>query len=110
VEPGGIVTEMAFHGTVDAGYLPTSYHFEYYATTGYGTSVPVPDATAGSGGTPVPVTQQISGLRQGTYHFRLVASNAAGTTASRDAGFMVGLPPGAVTPGGPHLAPQRPPA
>lgn len=77
------------HGTVNAGDLPTSYHFEYGTTTSYGSSVPVPAASAGSGSTPQPVDQGIGGLRPGTtYHFRLVAVNAAGTQESADGMFV----------------------
>ncbi len=94
--PGATATTYdaaTLHGLVNAGYLPTSYHFEWGTTTSYGSSMPVPGASAGSGATPQPVAQQISGLRPGTtYHFRLVAANAAGTTASADG--IVTMPAG----------------
>jgi hypothetical protein len=43
-------------GTVNADGSSTSYHFDYGPTTSYGASVPEPDASAGSGSTPQPVT------------------------------------------------------
>jgi NHL repeat len=75
-------------GEVNPNSLPTTYHFEYGTTTGYGTSVPVPDASAGDEGAFVTVTQQISNLAPGTvYHYRLVATNSAGTTPGEDRMF-----------------------
>lgn len=74
---------------------PTTYHFQYGTTTGYGSVVPVPDANAGSGSTPQSVSQGISGLQQGTtYHFRLVASNKYGTSYGGDASFATAAPYG----------------
>jgi predicted lipoprotein with Yx(FWY)xxD motif len=67
----------------------TTYHFEYGTTTAYGTSVPVPDAEAGSG-LSTQVAQQISGLAANTtYHYRLVSTNSVeGTGASEDRTFL----------------------
>jgi hypothetical protein len=71
----------------------TTYHFEYGTTTAYGTSVPVPDANIGAG-TPaipaaIPVSQKIEGLTPGTvYDWRLIASNAAGTSTSVNHTFI----------------------
>jgi hypothetical protein len=98
---------MTLHGQVTAKGSPTSYHFEYGTTTGYGSAAPAPDASAGSGMTPVPVSQPISGLTPGTtYHFRLVATNENGTIASPDATFIcTGETPGGPRLGVPHLAP-----
>jgi NHL repeat len=76
-------------GQVNPNSLPTTYHFEYGTTTGYGTSVPVPEASAGDEGAFVTVTQQIDGLAPGTvYHYRLVATNSAGTTPGEDRTFI----------------------
>lgn len=53
-----------------------TYHFEYGTSTGYGTSVPVPDADIGAGNGDVSVTQHITGLSANTtYHWRVVATN-----------------------------------
>jgi hypothetical protein len=64
----------------------TSYYFQYGATTAYGAQTP---ATAvGGGTTSVPVSQAVTGLQTGaTYHYRVVAVSAAGTTAGRDRAF-----------------------
>jgi len=66
----------------------TAYHFEWGPSASYGNSIPIPDASAGSGNSLVPVSVQLSGLSAGTtYHFRLVASNQYGTTHSVDQTF-----------------------
>jgi hypothetical protein len=80
--------------------LDTTYHFEYGTDTSYGSSVPIPDAAIGSGTTDVAVSQHITGLTANTtYHFRLLATNANGTTTSADHTFIYdttgqGLPDG----------------
>ena len=81
-----------FQSTVNAQGLPTSYHFDYGQTTSYGASVPEPDASAGSGSTPQPVTYTFSAsLEPGiTWHCRIVATNSAGTTHGNDVEFSRG--------------------
>jgi predicted lipoprotein with Yx(FWY)xxD motif len=69
----------------------TTYHFEYGTTASYGTSVPMPDADAGSG-LATPVSQQIGNLQPDTtYHWRLVSTNSVeGTGFSADHTFSTG--------------------
>jgi phosphodiesterase/alkaline phosphatase D-like protein len=56
--------------------------------------VPVPAASAGSGTTLVGKSEGISGLASGTtYHYRLVASSAVGTTIGADKTFSTTKPP-----------------
>jgi predicted lipoprotein with Yx(FWY)xxD motif len=66
----------------------TTYHFEYGTSTAYGTSVPMPDAEAGTG-LVSQVSEQITGLMPGTtYHWRLVSTNSVeGTGSSADQTF-----------------------
>lgn len=79
------------NGTVLATGSETSYHFEYGPTSSYGTSVPVPDGSLGTGGHSV--SQTIGGLESDSvYHYRLVASNSAGTTYGSDEVFTTGTP------------------
>ena len=67
----------------------TAYHFEYGPSAGYGTSVPVPDESIGSGTTPQTVTQHVSNLQAGTtYHFRVVAQNEDGVEVGSDHTFI----------------------
>ncbi len=78
------------HGTVNPDAIPVSdcrfeYGSEAEAADGqseatYGHSVPCTPAP-GSGNAPVVITAQLSGLTAGaTYHYRLAASNANGTS------------------------------
>jgi hypothetical protein len=74
----------------------TNYYFEWGRTTDYGNVSPAPPGNvvaAGSGRIHVPPVA-ISGLEGGsTYHFRVVASNATGTTVSGDASFKAAAAP-----------------
>jgi hypothetical protein len=66
--------------------LATTYVFEYGRTTTYGKKVPLTPAAAGSASQPLAVTSQITGLRPGTaFHYRVVATNAAGSATGADA-------------------------
>jgi hypothetical protein len=84
------------NGTVNPQASDTSYYFEYGPTTGYGTSTtPV---SAGAGATAQNVSAALTGLAGSTtYHYRLVATNANGTTFGSDATFTTKAAPGANT-------------
>jgi predicted lipoprotein with Yx(FWY)xxD motif len=85
-------------GTIYTYSLDTHYHFEYGTTTSYGTSLPVPDADAGTNPV-VPVSETVTGLAPGTtYHFRIVAENSKGPGSSSDATFTTSAGPGAPAP------------
>lgn len=76
------------NGTVNPEGASTNYHFEYGPTTSYGTNVPVPDGSAGSGTSAVNESATLSNLQPGTvYHYRLVATNSAGTAYGSDQTF-----------------------
>lgn len=107
-EPPGAITGAAtdvgratatFGGTVDPNGAATTYTFEYGTTTNYGLTTTPQDA--GAGADPVAVSVAVTGLTEDTtYHFRLVATNAAGTTRGTDATFRTAAgprPPGAST-------------
>jgi hypothetical protein len=69
--------------------LDAHYRFEYGTNTTYGTRVPVPDQDIGAGSSGVEVVQPISGLQPNTtYHFRVVATDANGTSESADHTFV----------------------
>jgi hypothetical protein len=79
---------VTFAGQVNPQGSDTTYRFEYGPDTGYGTSIPVPDGDLGSGSTDQVIHRQVSGLQSGaTYHYRLVASNAAGEVQGPDRVF-----------------------
>jgi hypothetical protein len=85
-------------GSVSPRSQATTYHFEWGLTPAYGASTT--EAAAGSGALPVAVTAAIAGLVPSTtYHFRVVATNGAGTTAGVDGAFTTAMAPG-VTPFG----------
>jgi hypothetical protein len=85
---------------INPGGLPTTYHLEYGPTTGYGTIIPDPDRSIGDGTSDVSESQHITDLHHDElYHWRVVASNAAGTTTGVDHTFIYstsgeGLPDG----------------
>ena len=84
------------NGSVTPNRLATTYHFEYGTTTTYGSTSP--DAGAGSGTSSVAATANVSALAPNTtYHFRLVATNAAGTTLGSDLTLTTGDKPAVTT-------------
>jgi DNA-binding beta-propeller fold protein YncE len=87
------MTGAEMYGTINAFGQATTYHFEYGSDTSYGLRVPVGrDVSAGVGRAPRPVSAPLSGLQPGvTYHYRLVAENATGTTAGGDQLFTTAL-------------------
>jgi len=73
-------------GQIQPGGVETKYWFEYGPTGAYGTRTE--EASAGSGDVFEGVSVQLEGLEPGTpYHFRLVATNAHGTTMGDDSVF-----------------------
>jgi hypothetical protein len=76
-------TGATLNGFVNPNRQPTTYRFEYGTTTGYGSSVPAPEAAVGSDSASHAVSQAVSGLTAGTtYHYRIVATNAANRTSA----------------------------
>ena len=73
-------------GTVNPNGQATTYHFDYGTNTNYGSQAPAPpDPSAGSGTTAQPETANLTDLSPGTtYHYRLEATNASGTTYGSD--------------------------
>ncbi len=96
-------TTATLPGTVNPEGLETTYHYEYGTSTSYGGNAPsLQGVNAGSGLEAVPAPIGISGLVPATtYHYRLVATNADGTTPSTDKTFTTAprTPPAASTGG-----------
>jgi uncharacterized repeat protein (TIGR01451 family) len=81
------------NGTVDPHGRPTSVHFEYGTTVSYGSTTASQTKT---GNTSQNVSANISGLSASTtYHFRVVATNSAGTRYGSDRIFTTVSPTGA---------------
>jgi hypothetical protein len=73
------------NGSVDPHGLTTNIHFQYGTTTSYGLTTPIQTK---SGNAYQNVAANISGLTASTlYHFRIVASNSAGTRYGADRTF-----------------------
>ena len=89
-------TTATVTGTVVPGGQATSWYVEYGTSTTYGSQTA--KANAGSGSTAVNVTSNLASLKPGsTYHYRVVATNSAGTVHGSDAVFTTLTPPGATT-------------
>ena len=66
--------------------LATTYYFEYGTTTSYGSKTATKELPVES--STVAVSEAISSLKENTeYHYRLVATNSAGTTYGKDQTF-----------------------
>lgn len=77
-------TSAKLNGTVNANGTACIYYFEYGPTAAYGTSTVSYSTSANSS-----VAVTVTGLTTGaTYHFRLVASNANGTSLGADRSFV----------------------
>ena len=73
-------------GTVNPNSLSTTYIFQWGRTTSYGSATAA--TSVGSGTSDVAASARITGLRFYTvYHYRLVATNSAGTTYGADKTF-----------------------
>jgi hypothetical protein len=83
---GAVDTDGAtLTGTVDPTGLPAVHRFEYGTSTAYGSQTA--EASAGGDG-PQPVSASVGGLISNTtYHYRLVATTAAGTVVGADGTF-----------------------
>jgi hypothetical protein len=90
------VSTAVLRGRINPQGLETSYYFQYGPTTAYG--IDTPTTSAGSATLEGKFTQPIAGLAPyTTYHFRVVASSAAGTTISADRIFVTRKIPLALT-------------
>jgi hypothetical protein len=84
-EPASAVEETTatLNGVVNPNGAETKYYFEYGTTTSYGSKTA--EVSAGSGISNVEVSKAITGLTaRTTYHFRVVAKNANGTSYGAD--------------------------
>lgn len=82
--------------SIDANGGATTYRIEYGRTTRYGNSTTA--TSAGSGTTAAAVATRLTDLRPYTrYHWRTVATNAAGTTRGNDRSFRTARLPSEVS-------------
>jgi hypothetical protein len=80
--------KATLNGQVNPNSVETQYYFQYGTTSGYGALLPIPSGNAGHGTGTVGVNVDLPGLKANTtYHYRVVATNAAGTSFGSDAQF-----------------------
>ena len=85
-------TGATLNGVVNPQGAAATYHFDYGTGTGYGSSTPETGAASPTGQQFVPAA--VAGLTPGTtYHYRLVATNAGGTTTGEDRTFATAAAP-----------------
>jgi plastocyanin len=78
-------SSATLNGSLDPHGLSTTVHFQYGTTTSYGSTTPMQSQ---NGNTYRNITANISGLTtHTTYHFRIVATNGAGTRMGGDRTF-----------------------
>ena len=84
------------NASVNSNGSATTYTIEWGTTTRYGSQTPA--AATPAGDTPATVSARLTGLRPYTlYHWRTLATNAAGTTRGRDRTFRTARLPSTVT-------------
>jgi hypothetical protein len=84
-------TAATLTGSVDSNGHATTWYFEYGASTGYGLRTATQNQSSSSGARSV--SFGIGGLSASTtYHYRLVATNGAGTSVSSDATLVTAGP------------------
>ena len=89
-------TSATVSGTVNPGGQATTWYVEYGTSTSYGSQSA--SASVGSGSANVAVSRSLSGLAAGTtYHYRVVATNGAGTSRGADGIFTTLSAPAVVT-------------
>jgi plastocyanin len=78
-------SSATLNGSLDPHGLTTTVYFQYGRTTSYGSTTPMRSQT---GNTYRNIASNIGGLTTGTiYHFRIVATNSAGTRMGLDRTF-----------------------
>ena len=77
------------NGSFNGNGQDTHYYFEWGTSTAYGqTTAASPGADAGSAAEPTDLSFHLEGLQVETvYHYRVIASNAAGTSTGEDQSF-----------------------
>jgi hypothetical protein len=89
-------TSATVGGSIDPHGQATTWWVEYGTSTSYGSKTTA--ASAGAGSTAAGVSSNLAGLKPGTtYHYRVVASNGAGTSRGGDAVFTTLVPPDVAT-------------
>lgn len=81
-------TGATLNGSINPEGAATTYQFDYGTSSSYGSVVPAGGASGGSGTTSENETADLTGLTPSTtYHYRVEATNSAGTTDGTDQTF-----------------------
>ena len=94
VSPPTAVTQTSatVNATINPNAAATTYSVNYGPTASYGTSTPAQPLAASTTASPVSVA--LAGLSPGTtYHYRVLATNSAGTSATTDQTFTTSPAP-----------------
>jgi beta-mannanase len=101
-------TTATLNGTVNPEGLSTTYTFDGGLDTSYGNQQPSPQATVGSGTSPVSESTTITGLDPSTtYHVRIEATNSQGTTYGSDVTFTTASGSGCQSGSAPSASPSN---
>ncbi len=85
-------SSATLYGYVNASGLPTTYVFDYGTTGALGSQTPI--APAGNGTITLKFNAGVTGLQPATtYHYRIVATNSAGTKDGAQRTFTTGSVP-----------------
>jgi hypothetical protein len=89
----GSATTATLNAKVDPeGQSVTACYFQYGPSEAYGSQVPCTSLPEGTGSSELPVSAQLAGLTaSSSYDFRIVATNATGTTYGENASFTTSV-------------------
>jgi hypothetical protein len=94
-ESASAVTETSatVSAQINPNFAPTTYHVEYGPTNAYGMST-AESGSVGADNSNHGITGSLSGLTPGTtYYYRVVATNAVGSTAGEESTFTTAATP-----------------
>jgi len=106
-DPASAITQTGatIGGSINPNGGASNCHFEYGATTSYGSTAPC-TTDPGAGESAIAEHVELTGLTAGaTYHYRLVGANAGGTTKGLDLSFTTLSAPAPPPPVQPELPP-----
>lgn len=87
-------TSATINGSVDPDGVAATYQFQYGTSLNYGSVTPAVPAAAGSDNAIHDFAAALEGLKPETiYHYRIIATNANGTSYGADETFETAIPP-----------------